>query len=300
MRRFFVWIFQCISWRSAQFSRWIAGQPDPALPLPQQVGVWGQLTVNRTAISLVTEEAVDGLLANRPRTGRNQADDNNRLAPLSSAINQAIANGDLSLAARVFRENYPKILAYEAANPPCEIHKGALAFDVARAYLQSWDFFAAMHYFELAQHETQITTADPNFSIYTFALFENNFWDAVHANAAAHPIPIYQEFWGVTYNKQSALQDYADLSPEIKLAYIIATAERVRLQNIADHSGWEGSKALRLGIGHSPPTWLACLKLRQRDGTSQPQGQRLRRILQSFPVLKLAFQIRHWAIFHTS
>ncbi|WP_161968097.1 hypothetical protein [Fimbriiglobus ruber] len=248
----------------------------------------------------MTEEAVDGLLANRPRTGRNQADDNNRLAPLSSAINQAIANGDLSLAARVFRENYPKILAYEAANPPCEIHKGALAFDVARAYLQSWDFFAAMHYFELAQHETQITTADPNFSIYTFALFENNFWDAVHANAAAHPIPIYQEFWGVTYNKQSALQDYADLSPEIKLAYIIATAERVRLQNIADHSGWEGSKALRLGIGHSPPTWLACLKLRQRDGTSQPQGQRLRRILQSFPVLKLAFQIRHWAIFHTS
>jgi hypothetical protein len=122
-----------------------------------------------------------------------------------------------------------------------------LAFDVARAYLQGWDFFAAMHYFELAQHETRLTTADPTFSIYTFDLFETNYWDAVQVNTVKYPIPIYQEFWGVPYDKQSALDDYDQLGQDSKLAYVIASAERVRLQNIADHSGWEGSDALRLG-----------------------------------------------------
>jgi hypothetical protein len=37
------------------------------------------------------------------------------------------------------------------------------------------------------------------------------------------------------------------LSEDSKLAYIIASAERVRLQLISDHSGWVGSSALPLG-----------------------------------------------------
>jgi hypothetical protein len=62
-----------------------------------------------------------------------------------------------------------------------ETNGTSLAFDVARAYLLASDFFAAMHYFELAQHETRETTRDKNFSIYDFDLFEKNFWDTVHS-----------------------------------------------------------------------------------------------------------------------
>jgi hypothetical protein len=38
------------------------------------------------------------------------------------------------------------------------------------------------------------------------------------------------------YNKQAARDDYADISADAKLAYVIATAQRVRLQHISDHS----------------------------------------------------------------
>jgi hypothetical protein len=113
--------------------------------------------------------------------------------------------------------------------------------------LQAWDFFAAMHYFELAEKETRETTSDPAFSIYSFDLFEKNFWDAVQVDSTTHPIATYNELWSQPYEKASALADYAQLSDDSKLAYIVASAERVRLQNIADQSGWDGSDALRLG-----------------------------------------------------
>ena len=106
----------------------------------------------RLGVRLMTEDAVREALSSRPRNDRNQAADNQIVGPLSTAINFAIAQGDFRLAAEVFRENYAQILAYEQLAPPCEMHKGALAFDVARAYLRGWDFFAAMHYFELAEH----------------------------------------------------------------------------------------------------------------------------------------------------
>ena len=220
------------------------GYPSP--PMVAQTP-WQFMAQGRMGVRLMTEEAMNDALAKRPRHGRNQAADNYVVAPLSTAINHAIAQGDFRLAAEVFRENYARILAYEQLAPPCQIHKGALAFDVARAYLRGWDFFAAMHYFELAERETQLTENDDTFSIYDFNLFEVNFWDAVQVDAAAHPITIYDEFWRTPYNKQNALDDYAEMSKDSKLAYIIASAERVRLQNIADHSGWKESDALRLG-----------------------------------------------------
>lgn len=240
-------------WRSiARFLNWVSnitrrlalrcGHPAPPLMPPM-----GLMREGRMGMRLMAEIAMKDSLAGRARNGRNQADDNKVVAPMNAAINEAIAQGDFRLAAEIFRENYAHILAYEKASPPCEIHKGAITFDVARAYLRGWDFFAAMHYFELAERETRLTTADNNFSIYSFDLFEKNFWDAVQVNTAAHPIPIYNDFWQTPYNKQNALDDYSQLSDDSKLAYIIASAERVRLQNIADHSGWEGSNALRLG-----------------------------------------------------
>lgn len=210
------------------------------------IGIWGGIGVLRHAAELVTGEQLADALKQRAPTGRNEGADNLVVAPLSAAINASISNADFTLAARVFRENYARVIQYEKDHG-CQVHKGALAFDVGRAYLQAWDFFAAMHYFELAQHETRETRNDQTFSVYDFTLFEKNFWDAVQVNTASHPILIYQELWGIPYDKQSAYEDYSKLSQDSKLAYVIASAVRVRLQNISDHSGWEGSDALRLG-----------------------------------------------------
>lgn len=238
---------------------------------PQRLSdVWRMLETSRHAIQVVTEEATADALTSRPVRGRDQGADNLMLAPLSDAINRAINLGDYRLAATMFREGYGQVLAHET--PGHEVHKGALAFDVARAYLQSWDFFAAMHYFELAQHETRLTTVDPAFSIYGFALFERNFWDAVDVNAAAHPIGIYQEFWGVPYNKASALDDYSQLGDDSKLAYIVASALRVRLQHIEDHSGWGGSDALRLGYWSLAADLARLLEVESKRRFKTPTG----------------------------
>jgi hypothetical protein len=232
-----------LSQQIARFARWCGHQPPPMFAQTP----WQMMGQGRMGVRLMTGEAMDIALQERPRNGRNQAADNEVVVPLSTVIHLAIGQGDFRLAAEVFRENYAKIRAYEQQNPPCEMHKGAITFNVARAYLQGWDFFAAMHYFELAQHETRKTIHDDTFSIYTFDLFEDNFWEAVHVNTVTHPIPIYNEFWQTLYNKANALDDYTEMSQDSKLAYIIASAERVRLQNIADHSGWDESDALRLG-----------------------------------------------------
>lgn len=246
---FLSWISQLM----AQWAQWCGQQPPvqeqiAASPSdPNHLNYWQVMQKARTGIRLMTKKSLKNALANRTRNGRNQEADNSILTPLSTSINLAIEQCDFRLAATVFQENYANILEYEQLAPPSEVHKGALAFDVARAYLQGWDFFAAMHYFELAQDETVKTTNDNTFSIYSFDLFEKNFWDAVQVDTSAHPISIYDNFWQTPYSKQSALDDYWQMSKDSKLAYIIASAERIRLQNIADHSGWDGSEALRLG-----------------------------------------------------
>lgn len=207
--------------------------------------VWNQLRSARHAIQVATEHNLKVSLSDRPLGGRDQAADDKTLSPLSDTINRAIELGDYRLAAASFRDGYATVRDYENEKGN-EIHKGALAFDVARAYLQSWDFFAAMHYFELAEFETQ-ATGNPNFSVYTFDLFEKNFWDAIQIDTTTHPIPIYQELWSKPYDKASALEDYSNLADDSKLTYIIVSATRIRLQNIADHSGWDASDGLRLG-----------------------------------------------------
>src|SRR5262249_16868190 len=90
------------------------------------------------------------------------------------------------------------------------------SFDLARAYLQGWDFFAAMHHFELAQKETRPTEGNDTFNLYSFGLFRVNFWDAVQVDTVKHPIPIYHEFWGIPNDKANALDDYAEMSNDSK------------------------------------------------------------------------------------
>lgn len=112
--------------------------------------VWKQLRKARHTIQVATENDLQLSLLDRPDGGRDQAADNKFLAPLSDTINRAIELGDYRLAAATFRDGYAVVSDYEVSKGD-EIHKGAITFDIARAYLQSWDFYAAMHYFEFSE-----------------------------------------------------------------------------------------------------------------------------------------------------
>ncbi len=250
-------------------------------PPPTMTDLWRQLELARHAIQVATEDATVNALWDRSLDSRDQATDNRLLRPLSDAINRAIQQGDFRLAATVFRQGYGAVLEYEKRNG-CEVHKGALAFDVARSYLQSWDFYAAMHYFELAQHETRLTTGDMTFNIYKFDLFGSNFWDAVDADAKEYPIEIYQQFWGKSYGKACALDDYGNLSDESKLAYVIVSAERIRLRRIAEHSEWDGSNSLRLGYWTLAADLARLIEVEAKKLSSAKQDTLLACLLQGF------------------
>ena len=73
--------------------RHCAGNPLAVHARPGELGV-----------RLMTEEAIPESLADRPRIGRDQAADNQAVAPLSTAINYAIQQGDFRLAAEVLRK----------------------------------------------------------------------------------------------------------------------------------------------------------------------------------------------------
>lgn len=208
--------------------------------------VWQQLRFSRHAIRVTTDSAAKIALNDRPQRGRDQGADNALLAPVSTSMYRALTIGDARLAVDVFQDAYSEILDHQQATGN-EVHKGALAFDVASAYLRSWDFYAAMHYYELAEDETRETDNNPGFSIYNFDLFEKNFWDSFDYGTAAHTNDAYQTLWGVAYDKTTALADYSNLSPDSRLAYIIASSLRLRLQHLEAHSKWNGSNALRLG-----------------------------------------------------
>jgi hypothetical protein len=75
----------------------------------------------------------------------------------------AISQKNYQFAIDLFHECFALVRGYEQqANS--EIHKGAMTFNVAVAYLRANDFSAAMHYFELAQRETRATTGGESMS----------------------------------------------------------------------------------------------------------------------------------------
>ena len=62
---------------------------------------------------------------------------------------------------------------------------------------------------------------------------------------------------------QQAVGAYRRLRPDVEgleVGVHHRLGRGVRLQHIADHSGWEGSDALRSGTGRSPPNLAACSK----------------------------------------
>ena len=130
--------------RSERLARWCGHPPPPHLD-PWQLMAGGGMESGlspkrRSGEALEIDPGRDGT---RRKTTRCRPPDR----AINWAIRQATSGWPPRCSARTTRTSFE----YERAAPPCEIHKGALAFDVARAYLLAWDFFAAMHYFELAE-----------------------------------------------------------------------------------------------------------------------------------------------------
>lgn len=239
---------------------------------PQNLNdVWNQLRILRHGVRVSSDSSIKIALSERPKRGRDQAKDNKMLSPLSTAMFRALSIGDPYLAITVFRDAYGEIIDYEQ-NEGVEAHKGAITFDVASSYLRSWDFYAAMHYYELAQDETRKTDQNNAFSVFTFDLFEKNFWDSFDYGTTAHENEAYQTLWDIAYDKDSARADYGDLTPDSRLAYIIACSLRLRLQRLEAQSHWNGSDALRLGYWTLAADLARLLEVEANARQAKPVG----------------------------
>ena len=129
------------------------------------------------------------------------------------------------MAATVFRRTTP-ILQYEQQAPPCRPHKAHSL--TSRAYLQAWDFFAAIllrtgprdHQNDSRQHVQHLHVRP----------FGVNFWDTVQVNTAA-PHPDLRGILADAVQQAVRLDDYDQIEG---LEAGIVTPRRAReLQNIA-------------------------------------------------------------------
>jgi hypothetical protein len=169
------------------------------------------------------------------------------LSPANDGIILAVSHRDPSMARHIFSECYAHALQYEAANN-CQIHKGSMLFNVGLAYLRTYDLTGAMHYFELAEEETRLTSGQKNWSIFlNEELFDPNFWNTLDAVEEQNPLVIHQDLWGKPYSKDAAKKAWRKLSGYSKLLYIISAARRVHLLQLEAGSGWNGSHSLRVG-----------------------------------------------------
>jgi putative oxidoreductase len=200
---------------------------------PQQApSHWQLMYGSRNVIGGRVVQDVTEHLEARGNGARNQAADNAVFEPLANATVVAIGQGDYGFAIAMFRECYALAREFENNNA-CEIHKGAMTFNVAVAYLRANDFAAAMHYFELAQIETQLTTADPGWGIYDSGLFQQNYWNILNLFEQQQPLPLYNTFWGTAFGAAAARDDWGHLSDHSKLLYVMLNAERISYRRLS-------------------------------------------------------------------
>jgi hypothetical protein len=205
---------------------------------------WRQMADNRRNIIGLTVQAVETAINARPPGPPIQADDS-LFAALTDQTVIAIGQSDYRHATDLFDPCYRIALEYEARHGR-QIHKGAPCFNVGVAYLRNYDYPAAMHYFELAQYESQVVSGDDDWNIYRNELFERNFWDTLDAAANTYPLQIYQDLWNVPFNKTAAMADWDGLSEHSKTLYILANAQRIRYRQLATRSNWDGSDSMAL------------------------------------------------------
>lgn len=187
------------------------------------------------------------LIDARPIGSRNQGVDDAIFSPANDGIILAIGHRDLSMAREIFVECYDHALQYEVARN-CEMHKGSITFNIGIAYLRSYDFAGALHYFELAEEETRMTTGQKNWNIFlTPDLFDPNFWDTLDAAEKCYPLVVHQELWGTPFSKDAGKGAWRKLSSHSKLLYIISAARRIHLRQLETGSRWSKSHSLKVG-----------------------------------------------------
>ncbi|MCH8150362.1 MAG: hypothetical protein IH987_20690, partial [Planctomycetes bacterium] len=239
-----------------QFFLWLAGHDeqrdvdegneDVAAPEPaQQPTHWQMMIGARNVITgRVVMEIGEGL-NQRPPNGRDHANDDVLLAPLANATAIAISQEEYQLAISMFYECYQLTRDYENKHG-LEIHKGAMTFNVAIAFLRSHDFPAAMHYFELAKHETEQSYGHANWDVFTFDLFDRSYWNLIDLFEQEQPLDLYQDFWNTAYGTTSAKADWNALSENSKLLYIVLGAERIRYTRLKTQPNWNGADSIGL------------------------------------------------------
>jgi len=200
--------------------------------------------VRKVLEGIVVQDIGDRLSA-RPPGPRDEGGDNAIFGSLADATVRAVSQGEFQLAIDLFDECFALVCQYEQqAN--CEVHKGAMTFNVAVAYLRANDFAAAMHYFELTQREARLTRGDGEWEIYSFDLFQRNFWDSLDWYERKAPLRLYADFWGDSFSAAKAQVDWAGLSEHSKLLYIMVNAERISYHRLTSQPNWPRSESFSL------------------------------------------------------
>jgi hypothetical protein len=194
------------------------------------------------------EEDVKDALATRPKGDPTPKDDS-IFASLADATVLALSQSvpDYALAIAMFNDCYEATLEYEHEKG-CEVHKGAPTFNVGVSYLRTWDFSAAMHYFELSQKETRRTYGEENMDIFLHDLFVRNYWDTIDIalQPPHYPVAVYNEFWKTPFRKAEAIADWKALTNNSKILFIISLARRIRERQLERQSHWNESESLAL------------------------------------------------------
>jgi len=263
-------------WQAAGEVIALRGRPDS---LTNWQTIYGTQNVVRGRIV----EEVRTRLEARGTGPRSQVPDNFVFEPLATASAIAIGRKDYGFAISLFHEGFAIAREFEENNR-CETHKGAMAFNVAVAYLRANDFAAAMHYFQLAQIETQQTTSDMGWWIYESHLFQQNFWQILDLYEQQNPLPLYNTFWGVPFGSAAAKHDWTHLTDHSKLLYIIVNAERISFRRLSAQPHMAVSESFGLSYWNliADLTRLLETEIRNRGIAGQGlQAQVLHHILNS-------------------
>lgn len=193
---------------------------------------WRSYSDSQGTIAAAVEEAVRNRLQNRPSGPRNEATDNSIFAPLTEASVNASRQRSFQFAIDLFHKCFTLAREYEQ-NAKCELHKGAMTFNVAMAYLATGNFPAAMHFLELAQAETRLTRQSSSWDILGFDLFQHNYWSMLIPNMGSAPLDLYPEFWGKAFDKVQAQKDWEDLTDHSRILYVILIAERYAFRSLS-------------------------------------------------------------------
>lgn len=169
---------------------------------------------------------VGDLLRSRTPGPRDEEKDNKIFGSLTQLTVDAIQRGQIQFAISLFDECFELARQYESESTT-EVHKGAITFNVALAYLHANDFPAAMHYLQLAQVETRKTRGDNGWGIFDSDLFRRNFWEALDRFEQESPLGLYDELWLTPFGSSAALNDWKSLSDSSRLLYIVVNAERI-------------------------------------------------------------------------